>query len=73
MARKAQLEHKMLYGEYYTNIYMKPEIAENGANIRGIQERLGHSDVTITLNKYVHNTDSIKNECVDIFESIATL
>lgn len=141
-ARKAQLEHKMLYGEYYTNIYMKPEIdekgeqifrlleieqsvpcnlmkadmicrkengqlitsdsfkycsriirnelnipfkyhalrhthatilTENGANIKGIQERLGHSDVTITLNKYVHNTDSIKNECVDIFESIATI
>ena len=132
----------MLYGEYYTNIYMKPEIdekgeqifrfleieqsvpcnltkadmicrkengqlitsdsfkycsriirnelnipfkyhalrhthatilTENGANIKGIQERLGHSDVTITLNKYVHNTDSIKNECVDIFESIATI
>lgn len=48
-------------------------LTENGANIKGIQERLGNSDATITLNKYVHNTDSIRNECVDIFKSIATI
>ena len=47
-------------------------LVENGANIKGIQERLGHADIKVTLNRYVHNTDSISNESVDIFESIAT-
>jgi integrase len=47
-------------------------LVENGANIKGIQERLGHSDIKITLNQYVHNTESMKDESVDIFESIAT-
>lgn len=140
-ARNIQLENIKQYGEYYTEIYMKPEkdekgddifrlieieksipctlektdmicrkengqflstdsfkycsriinhtlnipfnyhslrhthatiLVENGANIKGIQERLGHSDIKVTLNRYVHNTDSISNESVDIFESIAT-
>lgn len=140
-ARNIQLENIKQYGEYYTEIYMKPEkdekgedifrlieieksipctlekadmicrkengqllstdsfkycsriinhtlnipfnyhslrhthatiLVENGANIKGIQERLGHADIKVTLNRYVHNTDSISNESVDIFESIAT-
>lgn len=140
-ARKVQLENTIMYGEYYTDIYMKPEkdekgdeifrlieieksipcalkkadmicrkengqlvstdsfkycsrvinhelniafnyhslrhthatvLVENGANIKGIQERLGHSDIKITLNQYVHNTESMRDESVNIFESIAT-
>jgi integrase len=48
-------------------------LVENSANIKWIQERLGHSDIKTTLNQYVHNTESMKNESVDIFESIATM
>ncbi|WP_394372714.1 tyrosine-type recombinase/integrase [Clostridium neonatale] len=47
-------------------------LAENGASIKSIQQRLGHSDIRITLNKYVHHTEAIENESVDIFERIAT-
>ncbi|CAG9704161.1 hypothetical protein CNEO3_10029 [Clostridium neonatale] len=47
-------------------------MAENGASIKSIQQRLGHSDIRITLNKYVHHTEAIENESVDIFERIAT-
>lgn len=47
-------------------------LVENGANIKGIQEMLGHSDIKITLNQYVHNTESMRDESVNIFESIAT-
>lgn len=43
-------------------------LIENGANIKDVQERLGHSDIQTTLNAYVHNTEQMKNQTVDIFE-----
>ncbi|MFA9375557.1 MAG: tyrosine-type recombinase/integrase [Lachnotalea sp.] len=136
-ARKSQKKNRLLYGEYYTDIYLKPEtdekgeeifrlveiersipctlnkvemlcvrengqfvstdsfkycarvvhnelklsfnyhslrhthatlLIENGANAKDVQERLGHSDIQTTLNTYVHNTDIMKTETVDIFE-----
>lgn len=129
--------NKELYGEYYTNVYKKPEINEkgdviyrlleasedvsgslekvdmvnvrengkpltmdgmkyplqvikyklhipfnfhslrhthatiliaNGANIKDVQERLGHSSIQTTLNTYMHNTDELRSLSVDIFE-----
>ena len=48
-------------------------LIENGANIKDVQERLGHADIHTTMNIYVHNTDKIKNETVDIFEKAAGL
>lgn len=42
-------------------------LIENGANIKDVQERLGHSNIETTMNTYVHNTDSMKKESVDIF------
>jgi integrase len=43
-------------------------LIENGANVKDVQERLGHSDIQTTLNTYVHNTDVMRTETVDIFE-----
>ena len=43
-------------------------LIENGANIKDVQERLGHSNIETTMDTYVHNTDSMKKESVDIFE-----
>lgn len=43
-------------------------LIENGANVKDVQERLGHSDIKTTLNTYVHNTERMKSETVDIFE-----
>ena len=43
-------------------------LIENGANIKDVQERLGHSNIETTMNTYVHNTDSMKKESVYIFE-----
>ena len=43
-------------------------LIENGANVKDVQERLGHTNIETTLNTYVHNTDNMKKESVDIFE-----
>ncbi len=138
--KKAQMENRMQYGEYYNDIYKKSELdekgdaifrlieiercipcalpkadmvcvrengqyvstdsfkycsrvihhelkiafnyhslrhthatilIENGANIKDVQERLGHHDITVTMNSYVKNTDIMKSKSVDIFENAA--
>lgn len=43
-------------------------LIENGANIKDVQERLGHANIKITMDTYVHNTDSMKKASVAIFE-----
>ncbi len=43
-------------------------LIENGANVKDVQERLGHSDIQTTLDTYVHNTDQLRTQSVDIFE-----
>ncbi|MEG2342463.1 MAG: site-specific integrase [Bacilli bacterium] len=45
-------------------------LLENGANIKAIQERLGHSNISTTLDTYSHVTNKLKHETVDILESI---
>ncbi|AKL96666.1 phage integrase family protein [Clostridium aceticum] len=46
-------------------------LIENGANIKDVQKRLGHSRIETTLNTYTHQTESMSNETVDIFEKVA--
>lgn len=45
-------------------------LIENKAPIKYVSERLGHSNVSVTLNTYTHSTDNMVNETVDIFESM---
>lgn len=44
-------------------------LIQNGANVKDVQERLGHTNIQTTLNTYVHNTEKMKNDSVDIFEN----
>ncbi len=46
-------------------------LAEGGANIKAVQERLGHSDIATTLRVYTHVTESMRNEAANIFENAA--
>jgi len=41
-------------------------LLENGINIKTIQQRLGHSDITTTLQQYSHPSESIQQEAIDI-------
>lgn len=45
-------------------------LMESGAKIKSIQERLGHSRSSITIDTYSHLTEKTKSETVDIFESL---
>lgn len=44
------------------------KLIEGGANIKAVQTRLGHKDVSTTLQIYSHTTKGMEQEAVDIFE-----
>lgn len=46
-------------------------LLENGANIKDIQKRLGHSKLATTMDTYSHVTHKMKTNTVDIFDNIA--
>lgn len=45
-------------------------LIEHGANIKNVQKRLGHEKIETTLQTYVHDTEKMTEQSVDIFESI---
>jgi integrase len=45
-------------------------LLEAGANIKNIQKRLGHSRLATTMDTYSHVTEKMKNDTVNIFESL---
>jgi site-specific recombinase XerD len=42
-------------------------LLETGAKMKAVQERLGHSNITTTLNIYSHSTETMQQEAVDLF------
>ena len=42
----------------------------NGANFKDVQELMGHSDISITLNTYVHSSDDLKRSSIEAIEKI---
>lgn len=47
-------------------------LIENGANVKDVQERLGHQNIETTLQTYVHNTEKMRTDSVDIFELVTS-
>lgn len=45
-------------------------LAENGVNAKTIMERLGHKDITTTLQTYIFNTNKMQLNAVDTFEAV---
>lgn len=44
-------------------------LIENGANIKNVQKRLGHENIETTLQTYVHDTEKLAEQSVDVFEN----
>lgn len=44
------------------------KLIEGGANIKAVQTRLGHKDISTTLQIYSHTTKGMEDEAVEIFE-----
>ena len=45
-------------------------LIEAGANVKNVQARLGHSNIQTTLQTYVHDTEKMAEQSVEIFEKI---
>lgn len=45
-------------------------LIEAGANVKNVQARLGHTNINTTLQTYVHNTDAMGQQSVELFEKI---
>lgn len=43
-------------------------LIENGVSAKIVQERLGHSNITVTLQTYTHLSDDAQKAAVDVFE-----
>ena len=45
------------------------KLIEGGANLKAVQTRMGHKDISTTLQIYSHTTKGMEQEAVDIFEN----
>ena len=48
-------------------------LIENGADIKAVAKRLGHSTIRTTYEIYVRVTDKMQNNTVNIFENYANI
>ena len=52
-------------------LYLKPMLIEQGADIKAVSKRLGHSTIMTTYNIYVRVTNKMETETVNKFEDYA--
>ena len=48
-------------------------LIESGANVKNVQTRLGHTNIKTTLQTYVHDTEKMAEQSVDLFEKITQI
>lgn len=47
-------------------------LIEAGANVKNVQTRLGHTNIQTTLQTYVHDTEKMAEQSVELFEQITS-
>lgn len=61
IAEKAALPNIGLHGFRHTHATL---LFESGVNIKEIQHRLGHSDISMTMDVYTHITESTEKQAI---------
>ena len=61
IAEKAELPNIGLHGFRHTHATL---LFESGVNIKEIQHRLGHSDISMTMDVYTHVADSVEKKAI---------
>ncbi|MBM7096652.1 site-specific integrase [Bacillus sp. H-16] len=65
LIRKHNLHRITIHGLRHTHASL---LFEAGASIKEVQERLGHSDIQMTMNIYTHVTDYLKEKTAEKFQ-----
>ncbi|MEI2426791.1 site-specific integrase, partial [Priestia megaterium] len=63
--KKHKLHRITIHGLRHTHASL---LFEAGASIKEVQERLGHSDIQMTMNIYTHVTDDLKEQTTKKFQ-----
>lgn len=63
--KKHNLHRITIHGIRHTHASL---LFEAGASIKEVQERLGHSDIQMTMNIYTHVTDTLKEQTAQKFQ-----
>lgn len=70
LIRKHNLKPVTVHGLRHTHASL---LFEAGASIKEVQERLGHSDIKMTMNIYTHVTKAVKEQTAARFDSFMKL
>ncbi|HCC3140655.1 site-specific integrase [Niallia sp. Sow4_A1] len=65
LIKKHNLHKITIHGLRHTHASL---LFEAGASIKEVQERLGHSDIQMTMNIYTHVTDTLKEQTAQKFQ-----
>lgn len=69
-ARVIHHELKLAFDYHSLRHTHATRLIEAGANIKAVQERLGHKNIATTMNIYVHLTDAMAQDTADLFEAV---
>lgn len=70
LIEKHNLQKINIHGLRHTHASL---LFEAGASIKEVQERLGHSDIQMTMNIYTHVTDTVKEKTASKFQEYIDL
>jgi len=65
LIKKHKLHRITIHGFRHTHASL---LFEAGASIKEVQERLGHSDIQMTMDIYTHVTDTVKEQTAEKFQ-----
>jgi integrase len=70
LIKKLNLHKINIHGFRHTHASL---LFEAGANIKEVQERLGHSDIKMTMDTYTHVTNTVKEQTAEKFSKYMQL